>query len=188
MRAGEQPVNQPLVGVGRTVVLERFDLRRIRRQPQQIEREPPDQACAGPPPAKPASPFSRSFAWTNASIGLAARDAAYRRSTRHIGAFEPPQRPPIRSCLSPGHFRTRRVAIARVRCTHLDPLPEVRDHALGEPAFRRHPLDSARSRDRLKKQTLIEVARFNRRSAVPTGSSPLASIKPKPPAQLLGRA
>ena len=42
----EQPVDQPLVGVGRRVVDERVDLLGRRRQPGQVEVEPPDQHAA----------------------------------------------------------------------------------------------------------------------------------------------
>lgn len=187
MRALEQPVNQPLVRVAVTVVLECLDLARIRRQPQQIKRQTPDQRApvrlrrGGKPVFSQLGQYKRVD-----RVCRPRRRTAH--NTRHLRPFERSQRPPIRLCGRPGHCLIRRFAVARVRRSHLDPSTEIRDHALREPSFRGHRLDPVGSRDRLKKQALIDVARHDRGSAIATGPNPLATIKPKPPAQLLGRA
>ena len=46
MRRGEQPVDNTLVSVRPGVGKECFDLRRRRRQPDQVEADPSDQSCA----------------------------------------------------------------------------------------------------------------------------------------------
>ena len=177
---GEQPIDQPLAGVGRGVRHERIDHLRGGRQARQVERDPTREgARAGIGGRLEALGFERG---EHEPIDRVARPRGVVDDRRNARLDRLPG--PVRG-FAGGQVEARRGGGRRwparsrgPRHADLDPSSEDGDLVLRQPRLRRH-LDGFAIVDRLHQKAFAGLARHGRRSGLATGKNPLARVEPQ---------